>query len=283
MTLIIAAVSSDDSLKLKAESGLRTGDSQLIYVADKPSSHNSLPQNKGNEAMTYLSYMIDHYDELPEVMVFMHGHRTAWHNNALLRRSSSLTVNKLRPEAVIQSGFVNLACDKVLQRTIKPVAGALGPSVLDLTREDWEAEDGGSKLNSQSPEQLYGQYESLWRGLFPMPSDPPPPVQWSYFAGGQFALSRKQLELIPKSRLVFLRDWILQSSLSSKSAGAVFETLWEAVFFQGYFNNTATFSTSAGCYCNLYGLCPKNERLPAERIKELLDAATLMMGHLLDS
>ncbi|KAH7134034.1 hypothetical protein EDB81DRAFT_886838 [Dactylonectria macrodidyma] len=104
-----------------------------MYVANKPSSWNYLSQNKGNEAMTYLTYLIDHYDDLPEVMVFMHGHRTAWHNNALIRRSSSLTVNKLRPEAVIQNGFVNLACDKVLQRTIKPVAGALGPSVLDLT------------------------------------------------------------------------------------------------------------------------------------------------------
>ncbi|KAF7555935.1 hypothetical protein G7Z17_g1817 [Cylindrodendrum hubeiense] len=157
VTVIVAAISSDDSTKLHQESGLRTGDTQIVYVADQPDAQNglSLPQNKGNEAMVYLTYLIDHYDNLPEVMVFMHGHRTTWHNNALLRRSSALTVNKLRPETVVQRGFVNLACDKVLKRTIEPMPGVSGPSVLDLTREDWGAEGQDSTLHSQSPEHLY--------------------------------------------------------------------------------------------------------------------------------
>jgi hypothetical protein len=35
--------------------------------------------NHGAEAMMYLTAIIDHYDDLPDFMVFMHGHRASWH------------------------------------------------------------------------------------------------------------------------------------------------------------------------------------------------------------
>ncbi|KAH6896545.1 hypothetical protein B0T10DRAFT_601997 [Thelonectria olida] len=283
ITVVIAAVSSDDPATLRSESGLRNGDSQIIHVADQPSPQNGQSQNKGNEAMAYLTYLIDHYDDLPDVMIFMHGHRTTWHNNALLSRSSPLTVNKLRPQAVLQRGFVNLACDKALRRAVEPVPGATGPSVLDLTREEWEAEDGGQKLSSQSPKDLHEQYSALWRELFPLQHHPDPPSRWDFLAGGQFALSRKLVESISQDRLRSLRDWILHTALSSRSAGAVFETLWEAIFREGDVGNATSFMTPMECYCDLYGLCLREERLPVERVETLLDAATLMMGHLLDS
>lgn len=38
-----------------------------------------LPANKGNEAMAYLTYIIQNYDNLPESMVFIHSHETSWH------------------------------------------------------------------------------------------------------------------------------------------------------------------------------------------------------------
>ena len=34
--------------------------------------------NRGAEAMAYLSAIIDHYDNLPDLMIFMHAHRFAW-------------------------------------------------------------------------------------------------------------------------------------------------------------------------------------------------------------
>ncbi|RSL63199.1 hypothetical protein CEP54_005336 [Fusarium duplospermum] len=282
VTVVVAAISSDDPTKLHRESGLRKGDSQIIYFADQPSQQNGLPQNKGNEAMVYLTYLIDHYEDLPEVMVFMHGHRISWHNNALLRRGSALAVNNLRPEVVLERGFISLACDKVLRRVIKPLPGAHGPSILDLSREDWEAEDGGSRLRSQSPKELERQYTDLWHQLFPSPKYDAPPSGWQYFTGAQFALSRELFHSIPQDRLRFLRDWILWTNLSSRSAGAVFETLWEAVFRDGHFSNTTSFSTPVVCYCELYGMCSRDDRLPAESVEVSLEAATLMIGHLLD-
>ena len=35
--------------------------------------------NKGNEAMAYLTYIIQNYEHLPESMAFIHGHQTSWH------------------------------------------------------------------------------------------------------------------------------------------------------------------------------------------------------------
>ena len=38
-----------------------------------------LPANKGGEGMAYLTYIINHYDHLPESMLFIHGHEEGWH------------------------------------------------------------------------------------------------------------------------------------------------------------------------------------------------------------
>ncbi len=39
------------------------------------------PINKGNEATAYMQYIVDHYDTLPEYMLFVHGHEKSWHHN----------------------------------------------------------------------------------------------------------------------------------------------------------------------------------------------------------
>lgn len=40
------------------------------------------PPNRGQEASGYLTWILDNYDELPEYVVFLHGHQTSWHNRA---------------------------------------------------------------------------------------------------------------------------------------------------------------------------------------------------------
>src|SRR2546430_3170769 len=55
-----------------------------IYVADDPTAPLHPPKNKGHEVMIYLTYIIEHYDELPDVCIFMHAHRYSWHNDDIL-------------------------------------------------------------------------------------------------------------------------------------------------------------------------------------------------------
>ncbi len=37
-----------------------------------------IPQIKGHEAMVYLTFIINHWDNLPAQAIFVHGHRTSW-------------------------------------------------------------------------------------------------------------------------------------------------------------------------------------------------------------
>ena len=46
-----------------------------IYVVDDPYAPLHPPKNKGHEVMVYLTYIIDHYDELADVTMFMHAHQ----------------------------------------------------------------------------------------------------------------------------------------------------------------------------------------------------------------
>ena len=51
----------------------------VVYQVDDPENtvgaqHATLA-NKGNEAMAYLQFIVDYYDRLPPVMIFLHGHR----------------------------------------------------------------------------------------------------------------------------------------------------------------------------------------------------------------
>lgn len=37
-----------------------------------------VPENKGQESMAYLTYLIDHYKSLPLTVAFLHSHRDRW-------------------------------------------------------------------------------------------------------------------------------------------------------------------------------------------------------------
>jgi hypothetical protein len=87
-----------------------------IYKVGEPTNKKSVdlqvPANKGHEAMAYLTFLIDNYDQIPESgAVFVHGSRWAWHNdhpeydNAILLRDLNVT------EALKGWGFHNLRCD----------------------------------------------------------------------------------------------------------------------------------------------------------------------------
>jgi hypothetical protein len=63
----------------------------MVYVTDRtsdePPEENaspiqplSMPLNRGREASVYLTYIIHHYHDLPDYVVFIHGKRYQLHN-----------------------------------------------------------------------------------------------------------------------------------------------------------------------------------------------------------
>jgi hypothetical protein len=76
-----------------------------IYVVDDPKAELHPPKNKGHEVMVYLSYIIDHYDNLSDVNMFMHSHRNSWHNNDVLDNDAVQMISRLSAERVQREGY----------------------------------------------------------------------------------------------------------------------------------------------------------------------------------
>jgi len=55
----------------------------LIYpytIISRNNIKKEVAPNKGNEASSYLEYIIKNYDNLPDICIFVHGHRNDWHH-----------------------------------------------------------------------------------------------------------------------------------------------------------------------------------------------------------
>jgi len=103
--LVVPKLQSDDIRWISAElPELETA----VYEVDNPSAKFRVPKNKGHEAMAYLTYIIDHYDNLPDTIIFTHPHRSAWHNNILLDLSTPITIKRLSDGRVARQGYMNL-------------------------------------------------------------------------------------------------------------------------------------------------------------------------------
>ena len=170
-----------------------------IYTVDNPNASLHTPENKGHEAMAYLTYVIDHYNSLPAVITFLHSHRNgfwgAWHTDSRLHDNVD-SMRKLQLEHVHQEGYVNLRCN-------------------------WSPGcDFGDRLNTHvTPE--------IWDQLF---GDTPFPGKVGAACCAQFAVSREQVLRRPKSDYDRYRQWLLDTELTDRLSGRVFEYSWQVIF-----------------------------------------------------
>ena len=90
---------------------LRGSWESAIYTVDDLAAPLHLTTNKGREANAYLTYIIQHYDSLPNTIVFLHSHKEgwpeAWHTDEK-NYNNVLSVQKLRLDTVQNNGYVNL-------------------------------------------------------------------------------------------------------------------------------------------------------------------------------
>lgn len=198
-----------------------------VYVVDDSRAPLHPPKNKGHEVMVYLTYIIDHYYSLPDIVVFMHAHRHTHHNNEFLGFDASQMIRRLSNEHVIRQGYVNMRCH------------------WDPGCPEW--------LYFNGTEQLLGKQEEAflmqsWRELFPLD---PFPTYLAQPCCAQFALSRDRILSIPLGRFTFYRDWIMKTPLTDYISGRIWEYSWQFLFTgQG-----AVCPAEHLCYCDAFGLC----------------------------
>ena len=198
-----------------------------IYVADDSSAPLHPPQNKGHEVMIYFTYIIDHYDTLPDIAIFMHSHRHAWHNNELFGFDAAEMIRRLSSDRVWREGYMNLRC-----HWNPGCPSWMHPGSID---ENWYRPEEPVVARS-------------WSEIFP---NDPIPVVLGQACCSQFALSRERILSIPKSQYTFYRDWLLRTDLDDAISGRVWEYLWQYLWT----SNATYCPTQSSCYCDGYGLC----------------------------
>ncbi|KAF2000554.1 hypothetical protein P154DRAFT_491705 [Amniculicola lignicola CBS 123094] len=203
----------------------------MVYEVDNPNAVNKVPKNKGREAMVYLTYIIDHYDSLPDTVFFVHAHRHAWHNNQLMGLDTAQMVQRLNHARVVRQGYMNVRCHHE-------------PGCPDWIHMD---RPGGDFDFFHKPEEIYWR-KSIWEEIHP---GAPLPPTLSGICCAQFVVSRERIRQIPLARFQHYRKWLLETQMDDQFSGRIFEYIWHYIF-TGHEVYCPAMNT---CYCDGYGFC----------------------------
>ena len=227
-TLVLASTSEEETQWISHLAG-DPNLSTIVYVVDNPNATYTVPKNKGHEVMVYLTYIIDHYDKLSDVTMFMHAHRVTWHNNDLMFSDAVEAIRRLSSAKVTRDGYMNMRCH------LDPgCPDHIHPSVTD-------DHDGAI------PEAVV--IGRAWLEIFPDAKEPPAVLSQPCCA--QFALSQARIRNLPLNRYVSFRKWLLESELDDRLSGRVWEYVWQYIFA-----GVAEFCPMESlCYCDGYGIC----------------------------
>jgi hypothetical protein len=223
-TLVIAKVKDEDTDWLERE---LPDQPKAVYVADDPSAPLHPPRNKAHEVMIYLSWIIDNYDALPDVAIFMHAHQIAWHNEDILGYDAVQLIKRLSRGHVWRQGYVNLRCSWY-------------PGC-----PDW-MHPGETEENEWKQEEVL--LAKSWSELFPLDKVPPVLAQPCC---AQFALSRERIQAKPHAQYLWYREWLFSTKIPDHLSGRIWEYIWQVVFT----GKDVFCPQEHVCFCEQFGCC----------------------------
>ena len=148
--------------------------------------------NKGKEYTSYIKFIIEYYDNLPEFVVFLHGHENAWHQN--LRILDAIRCAKKR-----KYGYISLN-----NCVIQKLEWSTGNKGYDMLASLWE-KDFKPYLNMDMPEYFY------------------------HDCCAQFIVSRERIRLRSKAAYKHWYNLVFQIKNDYHLALA-FEMVWPVIF-----------------------------------------------------
>ncbi|KAJ0421108.1 hypothetical protein BJY00DRAFT_111689 [Aspergillus carlsbadensis] len=223
--IVMAKLSTEDTNWVSAD---LTDWRNFIYVVDDVNAPRHTPMNKGREALAYLQYIVEHYDDLPSTIVFIHSHRDgwpgAWHTDTM-DYSNVESIRSLQIDFVQQNGYANLRCQET-------------PGCPDEIRPARNPPRPGKNVEKIYPD--------AWRALFL--NDNVPEVI-GVPCCSQFAVSREQVLKRPLSDYQRYYNWVLTNDLPDDMTSRVMEYTWHIIFGQEAVYCPDVFQ----CYQDVYG------------------------------
>ncbi|KAF2399707.1 hypothetical protein EJ06DRAFT_511919 [Trichodelitschia bisporula] len=240
VTVVVPRLKSEDVSWLDLVPGVK----KAVYVVDAPEGEklgrdeHRVLKNKGREAMAYLTYILDNYEVgFPDIVVFTHASRFAWHNNDALHGDVVEMLKLIRRRRVVREGYVNLRCQWYpgCPGWLRPVENAGGGGG-----------DGGGEKGEE------GYVAGAWGEMFP--GERVPEVLGQACCA-QFAVSGERLKMVERGRYEGIRDWLLKTELEDGVSGRVLEYAWQWVW-----RGVGVYCPGMHeCYCDGYGLCWEDE------------------------
>ena len=176
------------------------------YIVDSENATYSVPENKGNEGMPYLTYIIDHYDELSPYTIFHHADRFQWHTDD--RAYDGLRqLQRLNLDYVQEQGYVNLRCD------------------WKYSCSEWE-DEAETTLTSPS-EDVADAYKYIFEAADDNVLD-----EINEPCCAEFAVADWTIRSTPRDVFVRAREWLLDTELTDDLSGRVMERIWHCKFFK---------------------------------------------------
>ena len=174
----------------------------IVYEKEKEGYKYNIPVNKGREASVYMKYIIDHYDKLPDYVIFIHGHESDWHHKeSMVKKINSLLFFWDYFNLNDSGCKFTLMYDKLfLMNNIDEA----GPSMVDW----WE----------QNMEPFFGPPESYGN---PINKDT---------CCSQFVVSKKNILRHPIEFYKHQYNWLITTDIDNFYSGRYYEWLWKFIF-----------------------------------------------------
>lgn len=173
-------------------------------------------------------YIIDRYDSLPDVSIFIHSLRYQWHNEDPMYDGVPV-LKHLQLNHVKKRGYVALRCNWVM---------GCPAELHPLTPSK------GSDDRSQNEQ----AYAGVFRYLFPGKEVP---ETIGAHCAAQFAVSRERIHERPKTEYESIRKWLVDTELADQISGRIIEYMWHIIF-----GMPAVDCQDAGeCFCQTFGMC----------------------------
>jgi hypothetical protein len=150
--------------------------------------------NKGNEASSYLQYIIDHYDNLDDITIFVHGHQFAWHHKSdIVPKINNIefihdyyNINEIQLEKLDNAVGPGSDCDSILYDTWKNFINETG-IVVDY-------------------------------------------INLHCRCSAQFYVKKELIRNRSKAEYIIMYNWLKNTNITSFWTGRVFEHSWHYLF-----------------------------------------------------